>query len=319
MNTLRTLSFSDLEALAKPVTPPPFSDNFHVKVDQREFGQIDATLLQSGSITAVSYKADLQEDLCIQYNEEQMLQSMNICFSFQGDVDLQLKQSNFSATLAPFQHHCLFAPETEYDIRIKKNTQGFHLAVDLEYYMSLLCEHDAGTARLKERIGNRERVWMGTGKTNAAMKQALSDIFCNPLTGKLRSMLVEAKVLEIIALQLSQFAEGKPACPITKADVETFHALKEFLNENFAAELSLKSLSRTFGLNEFKLKKGFRELFQTTIFEYIHDLKMAHAHNLLLDSHMYVNEVATQIGYKNPNHFSTAFKRKFGISPTALK
>lgn len=318
MNHLRTLSFSHIAALAKSL-PSASSEKQHYSVSSNDLGRIEATLLRSGSVTAIEYKADLHHDLCIQYNEEQMLNSMNICFSFQGDVDIHLRQSDFSTGLAAYQHHYLYAPETRYDLRIRKNTHGFHLAVDLDYYAALLCEQDKNTARIKERIRKRELVWRGTGTVNAAMKQALSDIFYNPLSGKCRNMLIEAKVMEVIALQLSQFAEDKKPCPLTHADSDTFHALREFLNHNFTSDLSLKGLSRMFGLNEFKLKKGFRELFRTTIFDYIHDLKMAHAHHLLMDEKMYVNEVASKIGYKNPNHFSTAFKRKFGINPTALK
>jgi AraC family transcriptional activator of pyochelin receptor len=44
-----------------------------------------------------------------------------------------------------------------------------------------------------------------------------------------------------------------------------------------------------------------------------------HARMLLLEEKMLVSEVAGTIGYKNANHFSTAFKRKFGITPKALR
>ena len=192
MNHLKTLSFLNVQSLASPV-PSPATDSQHYRVFHDNIGQIEATLLQSECVTAVAYKADLHEDLCIQYDEEQMLRSMNICFTVQGGADLHLKESNFSTGLSAFQHHCIYAPETRYDIRIGKNTHGFHLAVDLDYYAELLCDHDKSTAMLKERIRKKEMVWRGTGTINAAMKQALTDIFCNPLTGKCRSMLIEAK------------------------------------------------------------------------------------------------------------------------------
>jgi AraC family transcriptional regulator, transcriptional activator of the genes for pyochelin and ferripyochelin receptors len=319
MNTAKKLSFPILSTFARPVPPVPSSENQHFKVQHQSFGQIEAALLRSGHITAVEYKADLHHDLCIQYNEQQMLNTMNICFSFHGNVGIQLKQSNFTAGLSPYEHHSVYAPETEYDVNIKKNTHGFHLAIDLDYYTGLLCDKNLTTARTLEQIQNRRMVWSGTGKVNTAMTQALSDIFYNPLTGKFRSMLIEAKVLEVIALQLDQFSTEPVRGTMPSADRDTFHALKQFLAENFTEDLSLKGLSKTFGINEFKLKKGFRELFNTTIFDYIHDLKMKHAHKLLLDQKMFVSEVASEIGYKNPNHFSTAFKRKYGLNPKALK
>jgi transcriptional regulator GlxA family with amidase domain len=43
---------------------------------------------------------------------------------------------------------------------------------------------------------------------------------------------------------------------------------------------------------------------------------MTHARHVLADQKMYVHAVAGIVGYKNANHFSTAFRRTFGISPT---
>jgi len=71
--------------------------------------------------------------------------------------------------------------------------------------------------------------------------------------------------------------------------------------------------------NEFTLKKGFKEVFGTTVFGFWNELKMQESKNLLLEHKLTVAEVSEKIGYKNPQHFSTAFKQYFGISPSRLK
>ena len=63
----------------------------------------------------------------------------------------------------------------------------------------------------------------------------------------------------------------------------------------------------------------FKKVFGTSIFEFIGELRMDHAMELLRDHGLLVTEVARTVGYKNPNHFSCAFKRKYGISPSDLK
>jgi AraC-like DNA-binding protein len=197
------------------------------------------------------------------------------------------------------------------------------LAIDLEYYAGLLCEQDRWTAEIKERILKKELVCYADGQVNAAMKLAAQQILNNSLTGNMKTLLIEAKVLEIAALQLNEFAsQSKPQIQQKKmrpSDVDVFYDLRNYLDQHFTDDLSLKILSKMFGLNEFKLKKGFKELFEATVFDYIHELKMNYSRQLLSDHQLYVNEVASKVGYKNPNHFSTAFKRKFGINPTALK
>lgn len=63
----------------------------------------------------------------------------------------------------------------------------------------------------------------------------------------------------------------------------------------------------------------FRETFGESIFDYIADLRMTHARDLLFDGKYQINEVARIVGYKNPHHFSTAFRRTFGIRPSEMK
>jgi AraC-like DNA-binding protein len=73
------------------------------------------------------------------------------------------------------------------------------------------------------------------------------------------------------------------------------------------------------GLNDFKLKKGFKELFGTTVFSYLNELKMDYAKRLILDEKKTIYEVAMTLGYSEPHHFYAAFKRRFGYSPGELK
>ena len=319
MNTFKTLSYSTLASLAEPVPMESDADIVQYRIQDKEFGTIEQRYLHNPYVTVIEYKADLNGNFRIQHDEEQMLTSMNSCFLFQGSIGLHLRESKFSAALDPLQHHHIYAPEPEYDLLVRKNAHVFHLAIDREYYAGLLCEHERGTAQIKQKLLQKEMVWHGSGQVDSRMKQALYDIFHNPMSGKLKSLLIEAKVLELVTLQLSQFTTSSATRKMPRTDTDIFHELRQFLNHHFTEELSLKGLSRMFGLNEFKLKKGFKELFHTTIFDYIHDLKMVHARELLLDRKLYVSQVSSQVGYKNPNHFSTAFKRKFGINPTALK
>jgi AraC-like DNA-binding protein len=317
MNNIKTLSYLNVASMAKEVSRE--ADILHYVVDHPCLGKMESRHVSNHHVDIIEFKTDTLEDVRVQYDEKQMLHSLNVCFALEGTVGLDLKESKFSTTLSTHQHHHIFAPEPEYDIQATKKVHGFHLSIDLDYFANLMCEKDAYTARVKDKLLRKEKVWAGKAAMHVSMKQALQDLMNNPLTGKFKSLFVEAKVLELVALQLNQFAETPQPCKKKKQESDIFYDLRQYLQQNFTADLSLKGLSRTFGMNEFKLKKGFKEFFDTTIFDYIHDLKMLHAQELLRDHKLYVNEVSSRVGYKNPNHFSTAFKRKFGISPATLK
>ncbi|WP_376779847.1 helix-turn-helix domain-containing protein [Sphingobacterium multivorum] len=73
------------------------------------------------------------------------------------------------------------------------------------------------------------------------------------------------------------------------------------------------------GLNEYKLKRGFKEVFHQTAFSYLSDLRLELAKNQLLEGKKPVTEIAFEMGYCSLQHFSTAFKKKFAVSPSQVK
>ncbi|SHL57561.1 helix-turn-helix transcriptional regulator [Myroides odoratimimus] len=141
-------------------------------------------------------------------------------------------------------------------------------------------------------------------------------IHCNR-QGIYKRMFIESKVIELLLLQFEQFAELRDF-KLNKKDIDNAYKVREYLETHLDSELSLVGLAHLVGTNEFTLKKSFKELFNTTVFGYWHTLKMTQAKVMLMDMNMQINEVTEAIGYKNARHFSTAFKKYFGISPSEL-
>jgi AraC-like DNA-binding protein len=82
--------------------------------------------------------------------------------------------------------------------------------------------------------------------------------------------------------------------------------------------LSLAGLCKSFSLNEFKLKKGYKQLFNTTVFGHINSLRMEKARQLLQQKQMTVSEIGNFIGYKSIGSFSAEYKKRFGYAPSKL-
>lgn len=153
------------------------------------------------------------------------------------------------------------------------------------------------------------------------MKSLILQILNCNRTGHFKRMFLESHVIELLMLQLEQISDHtcNTFCPINKQLEEKLYAVREILSQQLTNDLTLNNLARQVGTNDFALKKGFKELFGTTVFKYWNEIKMQEARTLLLEGMMNVNQVSTQVGYKNPQHFSTAFKRRFGYSPRELK
>lgn len=143
------------------------------------------------------------------------------------------------------------------------------------------------------------------------------------LSNSMKTLYLQSKVCELILLQFSEIKKfhsvNTDHNTLGKQDQYKFHDLKAYIESHFLENLSLDDLVRLSGLNSFKLKTGFRLLYQQSVFGYIRKLRMQYASDMLLDGEYTVTEIAEILGYEYVQHFSTAFKKHFGQSPGKYK
>lgn len=118
-------------------------------------------------------------------------------------------------------------------------------------------------------------LYQPAGKMTLEMKTALRDLLQCPHQGTMKSIYLEAKALELIALQFTQLNEQKlerSSVPTLKLeDINRLHQAKDFLLRRIDQPPSLVELAQQVGLNDYKLKAGFRQVFGTTVFGCLHD------------------------------------------------
>ncbi|HWA33229.1 MAG TPA: AraC family transcriptional regulator [Cyclobacteriaceae bacterium] len=145
----------------------------------------------------------------------------------------------------------------------------------------------------------------------------LNQLFNVQLSESSNRLFYQGKVLELLALYFSEKKPNTESCPFLN-DQDTVRKIKnakEHLLKHVETPPTLKDLARIAGLNEYQLKAGFKEIYGNTVFGYLLDHKLDNA-RVLLDTKKYqVAEVAYQIGYTNPSHFISAFRKKFGVTP----
>lgn len=152
------------------------------------------------------------------------------------------------------------------------------------------------------------------------MHTILAQITKCPLTCSLKRLFLEAKALELLALQLVQYEqyESGPEVKVPEPDYAKLVEVRRLLETHFDNPPTLTELSRLVGLNEFKLKKGFKATFGETIYNWVLNYRLDQAYQLLQGGQLSISEVAYRVGYQHPAHFSTAFKKKFSVVPSHL-
>jgi AraC-like DNA-binding protein len=99
-------------------------------------------------------------------------------------------------------------------------------------------------------------------------------------------------------------------------DIERIHEARDILIRNLQDPPYLLDLAWQVGLNDTKLKRGFRQIFGTTVFGYLQLKRLERARSLLEERNMNVSEVAATVGYSSLSHFAKVFTQHFGAKPS---
>jgi AraC-like DNA-binding protein len=102
-------------------------------------------------------------------------------------------------------------------------------------------------------------------------------------------------------------------------DVPAIELARSLIEKDPVNHIHIPILADRAGINEFKLKQGFRELFQTSPYQYRLLLCLKKAQELLEETDDTIDQIASRVGFDTYNGFSTAFKRTFHIAPTKYR
>lgn len=150
------------------------------------------------------------------------------------------------------------------------------------------------------------------GLLNHSYKDSLENIYINAQTQMLLLYSLECMVgeKEIESFSCRFLSNEADRIKISKA--------REILLQHIGEPITIKELSRKVAINECYLKKGFKEMFGTTIFDFYQSQRMEHARYLLYEKGLSVTDVSMLLGYSSISHFSTAFKKHTGLKPCEL-
>lgn len=157
----------------------------------------------------------------------------------------------------------------------------------------------------------------------AKTRTAIEALLNHNYTDSLENIFINAQTQILLLYSMDCMLEEKEtgfACKFLSNvdDREKIIKAREVLLHHIGEPITIKALSRKVAINECYLKKGFKEIFGTTIFDFYQSQRMEHAKYLLYDKGLSVTEVSMLLGYSSISHFSTAFKKHTGIKPCAL-
>ncbi|RCR67896.1 AraC family transcriptional regulator [Larkinella punicea] len=94
--------------------------------------------------------------------------------------------------------------------------------------------------------------------------------------------------------------------------------LEEFMNRNFRFNISLDRFAYLTGRSLSSFKRDFQKRFGTTPYTWLKKKRLDEAHFQLSNQHLKPAQVYLEVGFEDLSHFSFAFKKQFGKTPTEV-
>ncbi len=244
-------------------------------------------------------------------------------FTFLGKLEIQDDSSGLKHVFNQNQQNLFYMPGfTGHGVYHHENFKFFQIRFVKSYFLQLTTNSCPLLMNFADITDGSQIQAMG--KINMpisfAMHQCLQDIMHCRFTGGLKLMYLQSKCVELLTLQAFSYETNASistlACK-SAYDQECIHGAKEYLLKHADHPPSLSELSKIVGLNVFKLKQGFKEIYQNTVYGYLNEYRLNEARQRL--PHQPIKEIADNLGYSSVQHFTKAFKKKFGIPPGSAR
>ncbi|MCT7908418.1 AraC family transcriptional regulator [Arcobacter lacus] len=283
-----------------------FPDNFGYMNCKKEIVSDDIYLFKT--------HAQANEDFSIQTNSK--VDSLFINIILGGKVQYKSNLYGKSGTFKKNDTYIQYIEESNSMTALDKNSFSKGLAISIK--SNFLEKQLSSYSDLFDQIKNSTFIHKVDNIKNIKLA---NELFNSPFTNELHNIYLQSKVLEIIYNQIKEFEKCfcKKECncekiKLSNEDIQALYKARDIvlLTHDFP---DLSTLARKVAINEFKLKFGFKKLFNTTVGQMILEHKMIHAKQLLETSEFSIAEIANFVGYKYQQSFSNAFFQFFGLRP----
>ncbi len=139
-----------------------------------------------------------------------------------------------------------------------------------------------------------------------------------------KNIFIESKALELLLCSFSCYSASTSPCEGCKflnqpLEREKIILAKEILLKTLHNPPTIPELAKQVGINQCYLKKGFKEIFDSTVYDYIQQQRMQKARMLLISSTKPIASIAEAVGFSSVSSFSQSFKKIVGVLPSELQ
>ena len=216
---------------------------------------------------------------------------------------------------------CAIGDKVNHLLKQNQKDKYFKIFIPYDYIHSMIPQYPEVFGTLSQLIDNQCPILKdGHLTTTMEMNQVIEQIKNCQDMGSLAPLYFETKVHELLILQTQQInKQDHFDCNYYAHYREQVNEARNIIENQFLNPPTICELAKMVNMSETVLKASFKLFFGATIYGYLFNFRMNIAKKILLDNTITVAEIALKSGYEHSSHFTTAFKRRFGISPVEYR
>ena len=245
---------------------------------------------------------------------------IEVCFAYAGRGTFRIGEAEHAVERGDL---FLATPGASHEI-ISSRTQPLGIYF-WAFTLLRLPDHPAGDADrptdtlLEALCSTRELV----ARPSALLEQTLellTEEICNKAPGYTQS--IQGLATKLLLDTARAYTQGVPAEPVpitergSKSIVQT---ASRYLRDNYARPIEVRDVAAQVHLSERHLSRLFVRETQRSVLEFLTDLRIEAASQLLLDDTLPIKQVVRAVGYTDPHYFTTLFGRKTGVTPGVFR
>lgn len=248
----------------------------------------------------------------IMQEEEPMLKlrfhlTNHIQYHIEGLGNIVFYEQGYNLLYIPFQNY-----------RLNFQHAGVYFTIDVHYPAYTLCQKLPPLVLMNDfqKKVIHQQPAMLVPVNQVASRTLLTQVNQLINAGKRSTASVHSRSMALLTLCLEYISEHPVWEPVTLSmpDAQAVYTARIKMEENIKQEWTLKELTQLTGLNDYKLKTGFHQLYHSSPADYLRDIRMEKAWQLLSGKKYSVSQVAEEVGYTNLSAFSKAFKKYYNIT-----
>jgi AraC family transcriptional regulator, transcriptional activator of the genes for pyochelin and ferripyochelin receptors len=295
-------------------------DTFKIALPQ---GDVTATQWLFDGIRMSYSEAVFREEAELRWSGDTEMITMH--FNLQGRVTIDHLEDGKAFELSGNQHNMFYGSSAEGKMKVEElQSKTFIIQLSTASFFRIADDGNDSIKRFADHVAGRRTAAFSEHNLDIdlPMLQCIRAVVQCPYGESLKRMFLLSKSIEMMVLQAESFDKAnanKKKTLKTEYDKDRILFARDYLMSNMDKPPTLTELSRIAGLNEYKLKRGFKETFDKTVFQYLAETRLDIGRSQLLEGKKPVTEIAFELGYSSLQHFSAAFAKKFGMPPSKVK